>query len=118
MKRETWLLLLLLLIAGVVSIPAVGAEQEKGAEFIDLDGGSSGVVHFPHRVHQAVVEDCMSCHSDFPQKPGSIDALKADGVLKKKQIMNQHCTACHRRMKAEGKETGPTGCTSCHHKSG
>jgi cytochrome c5 len=73
------------------------------------------VVPFPHRAHQAALgENCAICHELFPQKAGAIDDLKASGELKPKQIMNKHCTKCHKQMKAEGKKTGPTTCTSCH----
>lgn len=116
MQRIMLLLMAALLMLAGASVLA-GANQDKGAENIMLEGGKSGPVPFPHRQHQLVLEDCMICHSIFPQKVGSIEALKAGGELKKKQVMNKHCTACHRKMKKEGKKTGPTTCTSCHVKN-
>lgn len=94
-----------------------GASEDKGAENMVLEGGNSGPVPFPHRQHQLVLEDCMICHSVFPQEAGSIEALKAGGELKKKQVMNKQCTACHRKMKKAGEKTGPVTCKSCHVKS-
>ncbi len=102
----------LLAAAGVWA--AAGADPDRGAAEIVLEGGSSGPVAFPHRTHQEVVEDCMVCHSAFPQEAGSIERLKAAGELKKKQVMNKQCTACHKRMKREGGKTGPTTCKTCH----
>jgi hypothetical protein len=74
-------------------------------------------VPFPHAAHQAALGDCSVCHELFPQEAGSIDALKASGDLKKKQVMNKHCTKCHKKMKKEGEKTGPTTCKSCHVKT-
>ena len=117
MKRFAFLAILAILALAVASAAAVDS-QDKGAETIGLDGGKSGPVPFPHHLHQNVLVDCMICHSVFPQKPGSINALKASGELKEKQVMNRQCTACHRKMKKEGKKTGPITCTSCHEKNG
>ncbi len=117
MKRFQFLAILVLLALVAASAAAVDS-QDKGAETIVLDGGKSGNVTFPHHLHQNVLVDCMICHSVFPQKSGSINELKASGALKQKQVMNRQCTACHRKMKKEGKKTGPTTCTSCHDKNG
>jgi hypothetical protein len=88
--------------------------DNKGAPQMSLDGGKSGPVPFPHLAHQKVLADCSVCHELFPQKAGAIDALKASGELKKKQVMNKHCTKCHKQMKKEGQKTGPTTCKACH----
>jgi cytochrome c2 len=53
----------------------------------------------------------------FPQEAGAIAALKASGELAKKQVMNKHCTKCHKQMKNEGQKTGPTTCKACHVKN-
>ena len=76
--------------------------------------GAEQIVPFPHRVHLEILPDCAVCHELFPQETGSIEKLKASGDLKKKQIMNKHCTKCHKKMKKEGQKTGPTTCKSCH----
>ena len=109
---------ILILIPLVISTGAVYAYSiqttDKGAEQIELFGGKSGPVPFPHWAHQEVLPDCSVCHELFPQETGAIERLKASGELKKKQIMNKHCTKCHRKMKQEGQKTGPTTCKSCH----
>ncbi len=92
-------------------------EQNKGAESIEIDGGIKGKVPFPHRQHQDRLVDCKICHSVFPQKPGSIKELKAQGKLKKKYVMNKLCTKCHREKKKAGRKSGPTKCSKCHIKA-
>jgi hypothetical protein len=88
--------------------------DNKGAPQMSLDGGKSGPVPFPHLAHQKVLADCSVCHELFPQEAGAIAALKASGELKQKQVMNRHCTKCHKQMKNEGQKTGPTTCKACH----
>lgn len=112
--------LLLLLGAGafffaVSSVALSDAPAEnKGAAEIKLPGGTRGVVPFPHHLHQDKLGDCEICHSVFPQKAGIIEALKAQGKLEKKYVMNKQCTQCHRQKKREGTKTGPTTCAKCH----
>ena len=91
--------------------------QNKGGESIEIDGGTRGKVPFPHRQHQERIVDCKICHSVFPQKPGSIKELKAQGKLKKKYVMNKLCTKCHKEMKIAGRKTGPLTCSKCHIKA-
>jgi len=88
--------------------------ENKGAAQIKLPGGTRGVVPFPHHQHQDKLGDCEICHSVFPQKAGIIEALKAQGKLEKKHVMNKLCTQCHRQKKREGTKTGPTTCAKCH----
>ena len=113
------IIVLSLIAIGMVGLAAAYAIQteNKGAAQMTLNGGKSGPVPFPHLAHQEVLKDCAVCHELFPQKSGAIEELKASGDLKKKQIMNKHCTKCHKKMKKEGKKTGPTTCKSCHIKS-
>lgn len=40
--------------------------------------------------------------------------MKAEGKLKRKQVMNVSCIACHKAYKAEGKKFGPIRCNECH----
>ncbi len=110
---RTAILILIIVSTGVAYAYAIQTAN-KGAEQIELYGGKSGPVPFPHLVHQDVIEDCKVCHELFPQKIGAIEKLKASGELQKKQIMNKHCTKCHKKMKTEGQKTGPTTCKSCH----
>jgi hypothetical protein len=89
------------LIAGS-TIAVSPATENQGAENIVLEGSKRGKVHFPHRQHQKNLGDCQICHSIFPQEPGAIRKLKAQGVLKKKYVMNKLCTKCHKKMKKAG----------------
>jgi hypothetical protein len=95
---------------------ASATPQDRGAAAIVLDGGTSGPVAFPHHRHQEALPDCTICHSAFPQKAGAIEALKAEGKLARKQIMNEHCTKCHKEKRQAGEKAGPTTCTACHAK--
>jgi len=88
--------------------------KDKGAENIVIHGGKRGDVSFPHRQHQERIGDCMVCHSFFPQKPGSIEVLKADGTLRRKQVMTSLCVKCHRDKRLKGEPSGPTSCNTCH----
>lgn len=112
-----WIALILLVLAGVLSIsvvPAFAQAQNTGAAEIVLNGGTSGNVHFPHQRHQVTLVDCAICHSAYPQKAGAIEDLKAQEKLAKKQIMNEQCTKCHKEKKQAGEKAGPTSCTTCH----
>jgi len=91
-------------------------EAVKGAAELVIPGGKGGDVAFPHRRHQENLGTCAVCHSVFPQQAGAIDALKAQGKLKPKQVMNKQCTGCHREKKRAGEKAGPTTCTGCHRK--
>jgi hypothetical protein len=101
--------LLLYLSAGMVS-----ALENKGADQMVLEGGTQGMVPFPHHRHQDALRDCNLCHAVFPQEKGSIEALKAQGLLKKKEVMNKLCTSCHRQKKRTGEKSGPVTCKECH----
>lgn len=92
------------------------ANQNNGPKKIDLDGGSQGVINFPHNLHQTVLGDCNACHDIFPQKAGIIKSLKEQNKLKKKQVMNGTCIKCHRAMAKTGDKSGPTSCSKCHTK--
>lgn len=94
------------------------AAPNTGAAEIKLEGGTSGPAFFPHQRHQQALGDCMACHSLFPQQAGSITALKAEGKLKAKQVMNTQCVKCHNERKNAGQKTGPITCTTCHSKKG
>ena len=89
-------------------------DQNKGANSIEIDGGTRGNVPFPHHRHQENLGDCTICHFIFPQKQGSIAELKGQGKLKKKYVMNKLCTKCHKETKKAGRKTGPTTCSKCH----
>jgi hypothetical protein len=123
--RSILLFLALILAAGL----AIGAAEKTGdyeiqhedpglEEFV-LEGGATGGVPFPHRVHQSALDqNCEACHELFPQKRGSIQELVAAEKLRKKEVMNLHCIKCHRDYKREGKPSGPTSCRRCHSAGG
>jgi len=107
----------LVLLAGAAAggwLAASSAAENTGAEKIELYGGKSGKVPFPHRRHQEKLVDCNICHAVFPQQPGSIEKFKTDGKLKQKYVMNKLCTTCHRERKKAGEPSGPTTCSTCH----
>jgi len=114
------LIVVLISIAAIVvgsSVAFSDNDQNKGAESFEIDGGTRGKVRFPHHRHQENLGDCTICHSVFPQKPGSIKELKAQGKLQKKYVMNKLCTKCHKDTKKAGLKTGPTTCSKCHVKA-
>jgi len=106
------------LLTSAVIIGANVTAQNKGAEIILINGGKMRDIHFPHHRHQNALGDCNVCHNLFPAKAGSIAELKEQGKLKKKQVMEAHCIACHKKKKAAGERTGPTSCARCHRRSG
>jgi len=113
LKKILLFLLCAALWATTGMVPQSYAE-DKGAENIVIHAGKRGDVSFPHRQHQERIGDCMVCHSLFPQKPNSIEDLKADGSLRRKQVMNKLCVACHREKRLKGEPSGPTSCNTCH----
>ena len=109
-------LLLAVLVSGSVISFSV-ADQNKGPEIIEIDGGRKKNIVFPHRRHQLKIDDCQRCHRLFPKQLGSIQKLKASGDLKKKAVMNKLCLNCHRAEKRAGRKAGPTSCAKCHVKA-
>ncbi len=102
------------LIGWMVLLAAGVYAQNQGEKTIVMNGGNQGNITLPHHLHQDVIDDCMVCHGDFPKESGSLDALKAAGTLKKKQVMNQTCLKCHRDRKNAGEKSGPVSCSECH----
>ena len=92
------------------------AAENRGGETLKVDGGSKGIVTFPHKEHQDQLKDCNICHSLFAQESGIIKNLKEKKELKGKQVMNDLCIKCHKDYKASGKTSGPTTCSGCHTK--
>lgn len=90
------------------------AMVDKGAPQMNLEGGSRGIVPFPHNQHQTTLNDCQVCHTLFPQEQGGIQRLIKEGKLIKKQVMNKHCIKCHRSTKRSGDKSGPIKCGDCH----
>ena len=104
-------------IVGAALSMSSNADVNRGAPDITIEGGQRGDVPFPHQRHQEKLVDCNLCHAVFPQEKGAIAALKAEGKLKPKQVMNRQCTKCHKEKKRAGEATGPTTCKSCHIKN-
>ncbi|WDP90280.1 MAG: cytochrome c3 family protein [Desulfobacter sp.] len=105
-----------IIIAALFLFAPVSGFSGQGREKINLDGGKIGTVAFNHHLHQTLVGDCMVCHKSFPQKEGALNAAKAAGELKKKQVMNKTCLKCHKAKKKAGEKHGPTSCKACHKK--
>lgn len=114
MKRVcVWVIFLGLTTVSIL----VAGELNRGAATLELYGGKTGKVPFPHHDHQqALKDDCQVCHAVFPQKPGAIEELKASGDLAKKFVMNKQCIKCHKAQKKAGEKGGPTSCKKCHQK--
>jgi cytochrome c5 len=117
MKPHTIVTMLFIIAVAtlVLAAPAI-ASKNQGRDQMVLDGGRTGPVPFKHHLHQDVVQDCQACHKDFKQEKGALDAAKAAGTLKKKQVMNKTCIACHRAKKKAGQTYGPVSCRACHKK--
>lgn len=108
------IMVVFIILATVLTVSA--ADENKGAEKITINGGSFGdIVDFPHHKHQVVLGDCNKCHDLFPKKANVIVEMKAEGKLKKKQVMNQ-CLDCHKAMKKANQKSGPVSCKQCHKK--
>lgn len=122
MMKKTFVLILglmavILPAAFFTSASETKETLNKGAEEMMLNGGKQGQVFFPHLRHQTKLADCQACHDLFPQEKRSIDKLKAEGSLKRKQVMNTRCIKCHRAEKRAGNASGPTICSKCHQKA-
>lgn len=115
--RKVILILIASAVVTGISGAAFSAEQEaidRGAAEMKLDSGRLPAAPFPHRFHQETLDDCNACHNMFPQKRGAIQELQEQGKLKKQQVMNKNCIACHKERKSAGKPAGPVSCTDCH----
>ncbi|MEA2083723.1 MAG: cytochrome c3 family protein [Thermodesulfobacteriota bacterium] len=101
----------------MLSTPLVVAAvtENTGASKIVLEGGRRGNVSFPHQEHQNTLGDCNLCHNLFPKVSGSIERLKDEGGLKKKETMDQ-CMDCHKNKADKREKSGPTSCRGCHNK--
>ncbi|WP_300674311.1 cytochrome c3 family protein [Desulfoluna sp.] len=109
MRQVGIVVAMVLLVSG-----ALYAFAGQGAETLVLPmEGKYGDVGLPHWTHQENLTDCTACHGLFPQETGAIDRLKAEKVLKKKQVMN-NCRRCHRSLAKAGKASGPIKCMDCH----
>lgn len=118
-EREEMVLRIFFVLVVIFMSPfSAVAEEDRGAAQLTLDGGSRGVVPFPHHRHQNTLGDCNACHNLFPKELGGIQRLKKEGKLVKKQVMNKHCIKCHKAQKKLGNPSGPKTCSKCHLKQG
>ncbi|BBO69276.1 hypothetical protein DSCA_32060 [Desulfosarcina alkanivorans] len=92
----------------------IAAAAKPGPDHIDIYGGTSGKVPFPHARHQERIQDCNVCHSVFARESGAIKRMKEQGALKPKKVMNLQCIKCHKNEKRAGKPYGPVTCSTCH----
>ena len=77
-------------------------------------------VAFSHKTHSKIT--CTECHHKWdktkqatPKKCDECHGLKKQGKeLSLKMAFHKNCRGCHRKMKKEGKTTGPTRCSKCH----
>ncbi|MBR9985593.1 MAG: cytochrome c3 family protein [Desulfosarcina sp.] len=100
------------LVVGLCLAAAHAANQ--GPDRIDIFGGQSGNVPFPHAQHQDRIKECNVCHSVFPQETAAIEKMKEAGMLKPKKVMNLQCIKCHKEDRKMGKPHGPVTCKTCH----
>ncbi|MCJ7617986.1 MAG: cytochrome c family protein [Desulfobacterales bacterium] len=112
MKSKIFLSIIMLILLAPFSY---SSEQNTGSENIVLEGGRMGKVSFPHHIHQNALGDCDRCHNLFPKTSKSIEKLKAEGKLGKKEIMN-YCRDCHNTKAINKEKAGPTSCKACHQK--
>ena len=114
-KIITILSIAAVLVAGFSATLLANPEQvDKGADKMELDSGRLPAVPFPHHLHQDKLNDCSVCHGMFPQSRGAIKELQDQGKIKKQEVMNKNCIACHKERKRAGKPSGPLSCTDCH----
>jgi hypothetical protein len=111
MNRKVLFLVIVVVGFGAV---AIASAVNRGPAQIEIYGGTSGKVPFPHAQHQDRIADCNVCHSVFPQETGAIKAMKGAGKLKPKKVMNLQCIKCHRQEKKAGNPSGPLTCNTCH----
>jgi hypothetical protein len=101
----------------IVGLAAMVTAADKGPANIDIYGGSSGNVPFPHLQHQDRIQDCNVCHAVFGQETDAIKKMKTQGVIKPKKVMNLQCIKCHKDEKRAGRPSGPLTCKTCHVKA-
>lgn len=109
------IVMITLVTALIVSLSMAATHAvSRGPDRIDIFGGRSGNVPFPHAQHQDRIKDCNVCHSVFPQETAAIKKMKEEGMLKPKKVMNLQCIKCHKAEKKTGKPHGPVTCKTCH----
>jgi cytochrome c553 len=100
---------------GIAHLSGASEAVDKGPETLILQSGPVSPSLVPHWKHQELLGRCEPCHDLFPRKAGSVDALKTEGKLKKKQVMSL-CVDCHKQKTEAGVQAGPVRCRDCHRK--
>ncbi len=135
MKKTVYILSAMLLALTLLS--GICWAADKGPEEIVLKSTvdpakKAKPAFFPHALHQEKF-DCATCHHGKDadgkqvaytegQKIEKCDAChntKA-GMTEKldtfKEAAHARCKVCHKKLKKEGKDAGPTKCNGCHKK--
>jgi len=71
-----------------------------------------GRVTFTHMMHAEDYEiDCGACHHE-DMEGGMSKCTNCHEPPK--EVLHKNCQGCHKKLKNEGKETGPVKCRECH----
>ena len=94
-----------------------GPEMEAPETVYYAKKSAWGSVTFTHTKHtEDYGFDCDACHH-LEMEGGSNKCSSCHDDLK--DTFHKNCyKGCHRKLKAEGKKTGPTTCRGCHIKGG
>ncbi len=114
--------LLMALLVGVftlvVSLALIAAEAPEKVTIKEF-AKKKAPVTFSHKVH-ADKFGCKECHHKWdgkgtPHKCSECHKAKKEGKKPSaKKAYHKKCKGCHKKMKKEGKKTGPTSCKKCH----
>ena len=124
------------ILAPLLVLLSLAAAYAQEAEIIlkSPDGSrtqSRPAVTFPHEEHMDQL-DCLQCHHKYKDgvnildedalEEGNADLLCSachtdDAKIGLRQAFHRECMGCHRKLRLEGKPTGPELCGQCHIKS-
>lgn len=140
MRQFFFLLIIIIVASGSVSICLADEQQGMGPEEIILQSTIDPVdpnkprrAFYPHAKHQEryycstchhtadnegkqalynddmKIEKCETCHNKSAIYKGMPKRLATF-----KEVAHLRCKGCHRKLKKEGKATGPITCRGCH----
>ena len=124
MKRWFFLMLAVVFVAGGVLSIAI-AQADKIVIDNKYPAKKKNPVTLAHKMHIDKGVACTECHhtwkkeeSKTPQKCAECHKADDTGPTGLKNAYHSQCyKGCHKKRKAEGKPTGPTGlCSACHPK--
>ncbi len=125
-RKGTKALALVLGLALLAAFTLAYAEVKAPEKAIEIDSTSvfgkkkKSNVMFPHDKHGAF--KCTDCHHTYKEgdklkKCGDCHKKeKQDKTIDLKDAFHDQCIKCHKKLKKEKKDTGPTGCSKCHPK--